>query len=996
MTQLRLPLLYLVFFISGFCGLIYESIWSHYLKLVLGHAAHAQAVVLIVFVGGLALGASLAGRFTHRLKNPILAYAAVEAVVALTAFCFHKIFVGASAWALDSLLPAMCQADGSCWASWAFAAALILPTSILLGSTFPLMSAGVLRLGVKPGRALSLLYFLNSAGAAIGVLVSGYVLVPTLGLPGTVMLAGAANALVAVAAMVAVRMGPSQAQAPARPAPPVGATDANTRMLLLVAALTGLSSFIYEVVWIRMLTQVLGAATHSFELMLASFIAGLAIGGLWVRNMIDGNEQPERTLAFIQLAMGVVAVASLPLYFWSFDAMAFSLGALAREPASYSLFTVVSGVLAAAVILPAAICAGMTLPVITAALLRRGGSEGEIGRVYGVNTVGAIVGVLLAVHVLMPAIGLKWSLAAGAAIDVGLGLLILWRLQAGRPLQGWPAAAAVFGVAAVVGVPAVAQLQPETTASGVFRTGMARLGADRKVLFHQDGRTATITVTEGPDGMRGLVTNGKSDGSGFPLDPMRYSEDDSTVVLLGALAMAHHPGAKRAAVVGLGTGMTTASLLQSGTLESVETIEIEPQVVAAAQLFRPKSAAAFDDKRSRIVIDDARAHLARASKGYDLIVSEPSNPWVSGVSGLFTREFYQRAAGRLAPGGHFVQWLQLYEASPQMVASIIGAFAESFPEFRVYATNSVDIVLVARVDGKPVEIDPVAFEHAGMRRQLQGINIDSAYKLAAHEIGHASVLVPLLASYGAPANSDYFPYVDNRASRDRFLKASSKPLQELHRAPVPMLAFSEPAPAYLGAVKTAAKGMPRKLQDLAGAVHGERLLRGATLTPEELAYLGSPADHMLVKAWLFDCSPAAAAGPLWDATVRLASELNPGLEPARAQALWQSALDGKCRGALSPTQVAWLTLYAAVGARDAKATRDAADKVLAFGPALTPLQLDYAVLAATTARVGLGELDQAREVIAREGRRIPASRADTPWFRYQSILLQQRRKAAAP
>ena len=996
MNKLRLPLLYVVFFISGLCGLIYESIWSHYLKLVLGHAAHAQAVVLIVFVGGLALGASLAGRFTHRVRNPILAYAAVEAVVAVTAFCFHKMFVGASAWALDTLLPTMCRAEGTCWASWAFAAALILPTSILLGSTFPLMSAGVLRLGVQPGRALSLLYFLNSAGAAIGVLVSGYLLVPALGLPGTVMLAGAANMLVALLAFVAGRGATPGPQPPASSAP-LAATKANARLLLLVAGLTGLSSFIYEVVWIRMLTQVLGAATHSFELMLASFIAGLAIGGLWARNMIDGNDHPERTLARIQIAMGVAAVATLPLYVWSFDAMAFSLSAMAREPASYSLFTVVSAVLAAAVILPAATCAGMTLPLITAALLRRGGSEGEIGRVYGVNTVGAILGVLLAVHVLMPAIGLKWSLATGAAIDVGLGLVILWRLHRDSLRQPWPAAAAIFGAAAVAAIPALAQMTPQTTASGVFRTGMPRLGTDRKVLFHEDGRTATITVTEGPDGLRGLVTNGKSDGAGFPLDAMRYSEDDSTVVLLGALAMAHHPNAKRAAVVGLGTGMTTASLLQSGNLQSVETIEIEPRIVQAAQLFRPKSAAAFDDKRSRIVIDDARAHLARATQAYDLIVSEPSNPWVSGVSGLFTREFYQRAASRLAPGGHFVQWLQLYEASPQMVASIIGAFAESFPEFRVYGTNTLDIVLVARTDGKSVEIDPAAFQHAGMRRQLQQINIDSAYKLAAHEIGHASVMIPLLASYGAPVNSDYYPYVDNRASRDRFLKATSRPLQEMHKAPVPMLAFSEPPAAYLGAVSAAAKGMPRKLHDLAGAFHGERLLRGATLTADELGYLGGlHVDYLLAKAWLFDCSPASSAGPLWDATVRVASEVNAGLEPARAKAVWQSALDGKCRAGLSPAQAAWLSLFAAVGARDAKATREAADRVLALGPALTPLQLDYAVLASTTASIGLGDLDQARAVIAREGTRIPAARADTPWFRYQSILLQQRRKTAAP
>lgn len=998
MNMLRLPLLYVVFFVSGFCGLIYESIWSHYLKLVLGHAAHAQAVVLIVFVGGLALGASLAGRFSHRIAHPILAYAVVEAVVALIAFCFHSVFVDASAWALDTLLPTMCRAEGSCWASWAFAAALILPTSILLGSTFPLMSAGVLRLGVKPGRALSLLYFLNSAGAAVGVLASGYLLVPAIGLPGTMLLAGALNALVALLAFMAVRAGKGTADVPARAVPAPTPTNANTRLLLLVAGLTGLSSFVYEVVWIRMLTQVLGAATHSFELMLASFIAGLAIGGLWVRNRIDGSQQPERMLARVQLAMGVVAVATLPLYLWSFDAMAFTLRALARDPASYTLFTAISAAMAAMVILPAAICAGMTLPIITAAILRRGGSEGEIGRVYGVNTVGAIAGVLLAVHVLMPAVGLKWSLAAGAAIDVALGLLIMWRIREPGPGWRWPAAAAVFGVVAVAGIPAVAQLRPETTASGVFRTGMSHIGSDRKVLFHQDGRTATISVTERSDGLRSLLTNGKSDGAGFPLQPKQFSPDDSTVILLGVLGTAHHPAAKRAVVVGLGTGMTSAALLQAGGVESVDTIEIEPQMVQAAQLFRPKNAAVFDDRRSRIVIDDARAHLARASRRYDLIVSEPSNPWVSGVSGLFTSEFYQRAADRLAPGGHFVQWLQLYEASPQMVGSIVGAFAESFPEFRVYATNSADILLVGRADGKPVELNPAAFDNASLRAQLAQIGIDSMDKLEAHDVGRGNLVKMLLSSYGAPPNSDYFPYVDNRASRDRFLGTSALSLQYMHRSPVPMQDFLQPPAAYVGKISSATRNMPRKLNDLASAFHGERLLRGAVLTPTELGYIGMlHSDYLLTRGWLFDCAPATAVGPVWDATVLVASEVNPGLDARRATALWQSVLEGKCRSGLSRSQLDWVTLYAAVGARDARATRDAADRVLDQGPALTDLQHEYAVLAATTGRIALGELDQARAVIARHGARIPAAKIDLPWFRYQALMLQlHQKKPVAP
>ena len=301
-----------IFFVSGFCGLIYESIWSHYLKLLLGHAAYAQAVVLVVFVGGLAAGAWMAGLVAHRIRRPVLWYAVVEAAVAAMAFGFHGVFELVSAWAADSFLPALCAQGGSCSAVWLLAAALILPPSILLGTTFPLMSTGVLRFGAAPGAGLSTLYFLNSAGAALGVLASGFLLIPALGLPGTILLAGGFNALVAVCAYLVVRTGGTDRLGGGGPAQPARTgSAAELRLLLAVAALTGLSSFIYEVVWIRMLTLVFGAATHAFELMLAPFILGLALGALWIRKRIDGSRDALFLLARIQIAMGLMGVTQV-------------------------------------------------------------------------------------------------------------------------------------------------------------------------------------------------------------------------------------------------------------------------------------------------------------------------------------------------------------------------------------------------------------------------------------------------------------------------------------------------------------------------------------------------------------------------------------------------------------------------------------------------------------------------------------------------------------
>ena len=990
----RIAVLYAIFFVSGFCGLIYESIWSHYLKLILGHAAYAQAVVLVVFVGGLALGAWLTGRFSERLRRPILVYAAVEAAVALMAFGFQGVFERASAWASGEFLPAVCSA-GPCPASWWLAAALILPPSILLGTTFPLMSAGVMRLGVPPGRGLSLLYFLNSAGAALGVLGSGFVLIPRLGLPGTLVLAGSCNGLVAVAAWLAdttrqqgvARLGATAASR--------GRTAPDLRPLLIIAALTGLSSFIYEVVWIRLLTLVLGAATHSFELMLAPFILGLAIGAWWIRDRIEATARPLQLLGAIQVAMGILAMATLPLYDASFDAMALALKALARTEQGYVLFNAVSGGLAAAVMLPATICAGMTLPLITAILLRNGGGERQVGQVYGVNTFGAIAGVLVSVQVLIPLLGLQWSLAVGAAIDVALGLW-LWRKALGqhapaRPIVGTVGVAAIGAAACafVVGVPLAAGIDPSRLASGVFRYGEARVDTnDHTIIFHRDGKTATITVMEQPGGTRALLTNGKSDGVTHP-GGGAVTLDDHTTVLLGALGPLHLPDAKSAAVIGLGTGTSSAVLLESPAIRQLDTIEIEPMVVEAGRLFRPRNAKVFDDPRSRIVIDDARAHFSKTRARYDIVVSEPSNPWVSGVSGLFTAEFYAHVAAHLAPDGHFVQWLHVYEASPELVSSIVGAFGAVFPEFKAYVTTYADVALVARNDGKPPQLDSAALDRMpGLRARLLELGISSAAVVAAHEAGPSSAIQRLAGAYDAPPNSDYFPYVDQRAAGDRFRNASARGIFALRESPIPLLDFAASPPAWAGQVQQASERMPVQVRNFASSWHGHRFLTGQDLARHEVAYLGPFAeDYAVVRAWTQDCRFPPGTGRLWESMVNVAIDLNPGLDSATAAGWWRSIADGKCRGVLSAAQRAWLALFAAVGARNAQAMHGPAEWILNHDLELGTEAHAYATLAAVAANLAVGRRAEAAAILQEQRGKLPEGRMESPPFRYVALAL---------
>jgi len=322
---------YCLFTASGFAGLIYESLWTHYLKLFLGHAAYAQSLVLVVFMGGMAGGAALCARFSSRIRNPLLVYAAVEAAVGLLALVFHPLFVVATDWSYASLLPGAGSDGAALMVKLAVSCLLILPQSILLGATFPLMSASIARVAPRlAGESVAMLYFTNSLGAAVGVLTSAFLLVGWLGLPGTLRVAGVLN--LAIAATVAWLARPLPAIMPAH-----GAT-AGATLMLAVAFFTGLASFVYEIVWIRMLSLVLGASTHSFELMLATFILGLALGGLAVRRRVDASPQPERLLGWVQLAMALAALATLPIYDFTFGLMEALMHGLARNDTGYALF----------------------------------------------------------------------------------------------------------------------------------------------------------------------------------------------------------------------------------------------------------------------------------------------------------------------------------------------------------------------------------------------------------------------------------------------------------------------------------------------------------------------------------------------------------------------------------------------------------------------------------------------------------------------------------
>ncbi|MEK7402074.1 MAG: hypothetical protein AABZ80_06880, partial [Gemmatimonadota bacterium] len=786
-----IPLLVAAFVLSGAAGLIYESIWTRYLGLFVGHSAYAQIIVLVIFLGGMSLGAQLTSGRSRRIKSPLVWYAAIELAVGVLALGFHDVYAATTSFAYASLFPATSGVVLT-MAKWSVAGLLILPQSVLLGATFPLMSAGVIRLSRDPrgpGRILSLLYFANSIGAAVGVLVAGFGLLQAVGLPGTLMVAGFVNIVVALVVGLAARAH-DRAVAEAGGEEPAAAESSDRgpewRALLLVSFGTAVASFIYEIAWIRMLSLVLGSATHSFELMLSAFILGLALGAFWVRGKVDSIADPVRFLGMVQWSMGLMAVATLPLYIVSFDWVSALLGTVQANDNGYLVFILVRYVIAAIIMLPATFCAGMTLPIITRVLMRGGAGERAIGTVYAVNTLGSIVGVIIAGLILMPLLGLKLLLIAGALVDIGLGVWLVSRRSdsgAGR-LASLPGPAIAVSLALTAGILTLvgmtAKFDLPRLTSGVYRHGVVASDGDYTVPFYKDGRTASVSLRRSQDGFLTLATNGKPDasmdqgwlkGAEANGELFQLTRDLATQLLLPLVTLAHSPHTENAAVIGFGSGMSTHVLLGSPRVQEVVTIEIEPEILNAARGFRPANRRAYEDKRSTFVIDDAKSYFAASGRKFDLILSEPSNPWVSGVSGLFTREFYRRVSTQLSDNGVFGQWLHLYELSDGLATSVLYAIDEVFADYAVFFTSNADVLVVAA--NRPLatpDWNVALFE--GVAQDLKRAVPLAAEQFESLRLGDRATLSPMIQMRGA-ANSDYIPVLDLGAERTRFLRENA-------------------------------------------------------------------------------------------------------------------------------------------------------------------------------------------------------------------------------
>ncbi len=714
-----LALLLTCFFLSGAAGLIYQVAWGKALGLVFGHTVYAVATVLAVFMGGLAAGSAWLGRWCESpsmRRRPVTLYGWVEMGVAVSGALSLAGIAGIRTLYLAAF-PAFSDSAAALVTLRFFAAAVVLlvPT-FLMGGTLPILVHGATRHSAELGLRLGRLYWVNTAGAVVGTLLAGFVLLPWAGLRITVAFAVALNVIAGSTALwLGRKFFAEKGAPPAAPSTPVAVLESGAPwpwFLLAAFSLVGGTAIVYEVAWTRLLASVLGSSTYAFTLMLATFLAGIVIGSMLFEGWhARGGRVTLATFATTQIFSALAAFLFLvffrylpeivpPLLLANFTSLPVDL---LGAPQSFLRLVLAQFLTSALAMLPTAIMFGFNFPVV--ALLLAGGERNAqvaaaVGRAYAANTLGAIFGAVAAGFWLVPAVGSFRVVALGIILNLTLAgaleLLHEPKRALGLGAVGGLLVATVVAVVSGAFYNRVLAVHATVVYSDMFqgRLSVAESAEATDLIFAEDGLNANISVTRA-EGYLAVRTNGKVDAS---------NKDDVTQLLLGHLPGVLHPGPQRALVIGFGSGMTVSAISRYPEVEKIVCVEIEPAIFHASVHLQSLHRGVLDDPRLTIVLDDARNYLLTTQEKFDVIISEPSNPWIAGVAALYTDEYYREALSRLRPGGMFVQWVQAYSLFPDDLRMILSTFSTHFPRVTLWHGESTDLFLIGQTEARDFQL----------------------------------------------------------------------------------------------------------------------------------------------------------------------------------------------------------------------------------------------------------------------------------------------------
>lgn len=717
----------LLFTLSGSTSLIYEVIWERQFTTVLGASSYAVMIVLAVFMAGLGIGAWSFGHIADRLsKNKLVFfYVIVEFLIGLYALIFpfilnlgEKVFVQLfSEMEINQFqmnLIRFCVAFGI----------LIIPTT-LMGATLPILTRYITHENSTISLTISRLYGLNTLGAFLGVVLSGYFLIPSFGLRFTTVIAACINFLISAIFFLFhfVRgkflLKNSLIMINSKPHRILSKKDtqeitSSFQLVLIIAfALSGFAAMLYEVAWTRTLTMILGTTTFSFTTMLALFLLGLALGSL-LFSVFSNVMKLKSLYTIIQFVTSLLVVITIPI----FDKIPFMYLSL-HEAMGGGWFNtqILRFCLAGIVMLPPTIAMGLAYPTLNGMIAANIDTLGQkVGTIYAINTLGSVLGAICAGLILIPLLGLKYTLLLGASLHLLSGL-ITSEISKFSDFYSRRMIYFLIAMTALIGVSFGGSWSPKILSSGVYVYANQYLDMKKRVkntlglkqtsfleswkiwemamnqyelLYYDHGTASTVAVMERSDGVRFLTIDGKTDASTGKLHDMK------TQIMLGQLPLLFHNSPQEVFVVGFGSGVTAGSIL-THPVKKVECAELSAEVIRASSYFTDVNGSPLEDKRIMVRQRDARNVLQTSPQLYDIIVSQPSNPWISGQSSLFSKEWYELVARRLRTDGILAQWLPAYHMSKYDLRIIIKTMHTVFPFITMWTSGSTgELILIAQ------------------------------------------------------------------------------------------------------------------------------------------------------------------------------------------------------------------------------------------------------------------------------------------------------------
>jgi spermidine synthase len=731
----QLSLLAGCFALSGTAALAYQTAWTREFALVFGTSELAVATVLAAYMGGLAAGAWLIERFLPRVSRPVMAYAVLELGIALSAVALVPLLLAGASRLLVALFGGAATPPSSehlgisiYYAASAFVA-LAAPAT-LMGATLPLLARHAVHADAQVGRRIGLLYAVNTAGAVLGALATAFWWLPSFGLRTTVWIAAALNSLVFVLAALLARsapLAPPSGAAPAAPALPAAQRYAGRAWLVLPIMLcSGAVAFLHEVLWTRMLSHIVGGSVQAFGVMVATFLAGIALGGAVAAWYARQRASAALALAITQLGIAAAAAAA----FLMLDRLVPDRGGLAANIG-----------LGFALLLPLTLFVGATFP-LAVRVLATGPDDAApaSARVFAWNTVGAIAGAIAGGFLIIPALRYEGAVRAAVIASSALAVVTVWLFASRRTVIAVTTTAIALA-GALAFRPGIPTRLLTASPIDVPPTG--------SLLFYDVGRSASVIVLQ-QDGGLALRTNGLPEAiMDTPGMAPRFN-GESWMAPLAAIA---RPGLRDLLIVGYGGGMVIEAVPPS--VAHIDVIELEPDVIEANRATRHlRRRDPLADPRVNIVTNDARGALRLTDRRYGAIVSQPSHPWTAGASHLYTREFMRLARERLTDDGVFVQWMNVAFLDEPLLRSLAATLCDVFPHVRIYRPDPATLVLLASAapldletrvarTGQPLDLAPRHYARLGINNAE-----DLVVALAADEAGTRALAA------GAPLITD--------------------------------------------------------------------------------------------------------------------------------------------------------------------------------------------------------------------------------------------------